>query len=336
MRNGIILTEDFPMSEKKYTKKVMIKKIADFFNMKQITGNEDSLKRWVVVPDTNRPGFELAGYFRLTEPRRIVLIGNKEIDYINHLSEQEQRERYPKITDGLTPMIIVTHNNPVPPILKEVAEENNFPIFQTPLNTSRLVVDLVAFLDEEFAIEDTISGVLVVVYGVGVLLTGESGIGKSEIALELMRDGQVLVADDRVDVQKIHNHIHGHAPELLKGKLEIRGIGIIDVQRMFGASCLKNRNRIEMCINLKRFDENVDYERIGDTKEHCTNILDVQIPTIELPVSPGRSTRVLVESAVTNHILKQQGYNSSLEFRNELTEFLKRQQEKMTAENDEE
>lgn len=310
-----------------YTKKVLVRDIANYFSLEQITGDETSLGRWVVVADMNRPGFELSGYFKLTEPRRIVIIGNKEIEYISHMTEQEQRERYPKITDGLTPMIIITRDNAVPPILKEVAEQSNFPIFRTPHETSRFQVDLVSYLDEELAPEDTISGVLLVVYGMGVLLTGESGIGKSETALELIRNGQVLVADDRVDIQRIHNHIHGHAPQLLKGRMELRGIGIIDAQRMYGASCVKNRNRIELVINLKHYNPNAEYERVGDSMLHFTKILGVKIPTIIMPVSPGRSVSALIESAVTNYQLKQSGYDASQMFKDDLHSYLLKEDE---------
>ncbi|MBQ9046362.1 MAG: HPr(Ser) kinase/phosphatase [Solobacterium sp.] len=312
------------MAENIYTKRVTVKEIAKFFELEQITGNEESLKRWVVVPDVNRPGFELAGYFRFTEPRRIVLIGKKEIEYISHLSEQEQRERYPKITDGLTPMIILTRGNPCPPILQEVAEAQDFPIFRTNQNTSRFTVDLISYLDEKLAPEDTLSGVEMVVYGVGVLIKGESGIGKSETALDLIRAGHVLVADDRVDVQRIHNHIHGHAPKILTGMLELRGIGIVDVRRMFGGSCWKPRNRIEMVIELVPFDADFVYDRIGDVNTQFAEILGVKIPLVKLPVSPGRSIQALIESAVTNHILKEQGFNSAEVFKTALTEFIER------------
>ncbi len=312
-----------------YTKKVLVREIAKYFNLEQVTGDESSLDRWVVVADMNRPGFELSGYFKFTEPRRIVIIGQKEIEYISHMSEQEQRERYPKITDGFTPMLVVTRNNVVPPILVETAKQLNFPIFRTPQDTSRFQVDLVSFLDEKLAPEDTVSGVLLVVYGMGVLLTGESGIGKSETALELIRNGQVLVADDRVDVQRIHNHIHGHAPEILKGRMELRGIGIIDAQRMYGASCVKDRNRIELVIELKQFNPNTEYERVGDITPHFTNILNVMIPTIIMPVSPGRSVSALIESAVTNFQLKQSGFDASLRFREDLHSFLLKEDEEL-------
>ena len=299
-------------------KKVMIQDIVDFFGLEQLTGNADALNRWVVIPDVNRPGFELSGYFKPTEPRRVVIIGNKEVEYISHLGEQEQRERFDSITDGLTPMIIITKNNEIPPILKEVAIERNFPIFRTGSDTYRMMVDLITFLDEKLAPEETLSGDLIVVYGKGVLITGESGMGKSEIAMELVRDGQVFVADDRVDVQKIHNSLYGHAPELLRGMLEIRGIGIIDVERMFGANRLAKRHHIDLVINLVRYDASEEYERIGDEMTSFTRIMGVSIPAMSLPVSPGRSMCALIETAVSNFILKQEGYNSTEEFKERL------------------
>ncbi len=309
--------------------KVMIEEIVDFFGLEQLTGNKDSLNRWVVIPDVNRPGFELSGYFEPTEPRRVVIIGNKEIDYISHLGESEQRSRFPSITDGFTPMIIITKNNTIPPILKEVAEERNFPIFRTGSDTYRMMVDLITFLDEKLAPEETLSGDLLVVYGKGVLLTGESGMGKSEIAMELVRDGQVLVADDRVDVQKIHNNLYGHAPQILRGMLEIRGIGIIDVERMFGANKLAKRHRIDLVINLVRYDASEEYERIGDEMTSFTKIMGVSIPAMSLPVSPGRSMCALIETAVSNFILKQEGYNSTEEFKERLhSELMKKSQGK--------
>ena len=306
-------------------KKVMITEIVDFFGLEQLTGNADSLNRWVVIPDVNRPGFELSGYFKPTEPRRVVIIGNKEIEYISHLDEQQQRERFSSITDGLTPMIIITKNNEIPPVLKAVAMERNFPIFRSGADTYRVMVDLITFLDERLAPEETLSGDLVVVYGKGIMITGESGMGKSEIAMELVRDGQVLIADDRVDVQKIHNTIYGQAPALLRGMLEIRGIGIIDVERMFGANKLAKRHRVDLVINLVRYEASEEYERIGDEMTSSTRIMGISIPVMSLPVSPGRSMCALIESAVSNFILKQEGYNSTEEFKGRLhTELLKK------------
>ncbi|MBE6123024.1 MAG: HPr(Ser) kinase/phosphatase [Solobacterium sp.] len=311
------------MSENKtFEKKVLVREIKEFFKFEQLTGNDESLNRWVVVPDVNRPGFELMGYVKPTSPRRIIIMGHKEIEFIHTLTDEQQRERYHPITDPLTPMMVLTHNNEIPPVLKEVADSQNFPIFRTPNDTFRMFVDLVTYLDEKLAEETTMSGVLMSVYGKGVLLTGESGMGKSETALELIRDGQVLIADDRVDLQKIHNTIVGHAPDLLKGMLELRGIGIVDVSRMYGANCLMDRHNVDMVINLVKYDPHDEYERLGEVSARFTRIMDVLIPTIVLPVSTGRSMRILIESAVTNFILKEEGYNASTNFKDRLYQYL--------------
>ena len=312
----------------KYTKQVSIRDVSKAFRLEQLTGNDAALDRWTVVPDVNRPGFELCGFYRMTEPRRIVIIGNKESDYIKGMSEAEQRERFPRLTDGLTPAIIISRNNPLPPILKEIAEANNFPILRTNMPTYRLITDLIAFLDEGLAREDTIGGVLMSVYGKGVLLTGESGMGKSETALELINKKHVLIADDRVDIEHVHNTIYGHAPEIIKGLLEIRGIGIIDVEKMFGTSALGERAEIDLIINLVPYDSSYEYDRIGDEQSEYTELLDVRIPTMTIPLSAGRNVGVLVESAVTNFQLKEKGYNSAKEVKKRLRKYLEKEDKK--------
>ena len=309
------------MSEVRYDKKVTIREIKNFFKFEQLTGDDQALERWTVVPDVNRPGFELCGFDQKTEPRRIVLIGNKESDFIKLMSPEDQRNRFALLTDGLTPAIIITKNNELPPILAEIANHNNFPILRTALETYRTITDVITFLDERLSPEDTMSGVLMSVYGKGVLLTGESGMGKSETALELIRNGHVLIADDRVDVQHIHNDVYGHAPVMLKGLLEIRGIGVIDVEKMFGASSLGDEVKIDLVIKLVPFEAEAEYNRIGDEAQRFTKIFEVLVPTIILPISAGRNVGVLVESAVTNFRLQEAGYNSSNEIRDRFREF---------------
>ena len=176
--------------------------------------------------------------------------------------------------------------------------------------------------------EDSLSAVLMVVYGRGVLIQGDSGIGKSETALELIKNGHSLVADDRVDVMRIHNTIVGRAPDLLKGMLEIRGIGIIDVERMFGANSLVKQHSVDYVLNLHRYTTHEEFDRLGENVNKRVEILGVQIPMTVLPVSYGRSTRVLVETAVTNFILREEGYDSSEEFRRRLHDYLVEQNAK--------
>lgn len=308
------------MAENKYDKKVTVKQIVDFFHFEQLTGDEHSLDRWTVVPDVNRPGFELCGYPEKSDPRRIVIIGNKETEFIKKMSEQDQRTRYPLITDGLTPAIIITKNNELPPILKETAQAANFPILRTSMETYRLMTDLITFLDEKLAPEDTLSGVLLSVHGTGVLLTGESGMGKSEAALELIKEGNILISDDRVDVEHVHNSIIGHAPDIIKGLLEIRGIGIIDVEKMFGAASLRESASVDLVIQLVPYEPEAEYNRIGDESMRYTKILGALIPTIILPVSAGRNTSALIDSAVLYFRLQRKGFNSADEIRERFKE----------------
>ena len=236
-----------------------------------------------------------------------------------------QRERFEQLTDGYTPTIILTHHRECPPVLLEVAGYKNFPIFRTAMAPSRLMVDLISFLDERLAPSDSIHGVLISVYGKGVLICGESGMGKSETALELIRKGHILVADDRVDVVRVHNSIIGHSPELLQGMLEIRGIGIIDVAKMFGASALLPSAQIDLVVSLEKFDSNAEYARVGIETEQFMHILEVDVPKIILPVKEGRTIAVLIESAVTNFRLKEMGFDSAKAFENRVYDYIERQ-----------
>lgn len=304
------------MAEKVYSKKVTIKEIVDFFGYEQLTGDEESLKRWTVVPDVNRPGFELSGIYKETDPRRIVILGNKESEFIETMSVEDQKMRFPWLCDGLTPAMIITNNNELPVILQEIATANNFPILRTNQESYRVIADMTTFLDEKLAPEESIHGVLLSVHNQGVLITGESGMGKSETALDLIRNGHVLISDDRVDVVHIHNALYGHAPVIIQGLLEIRGIGVIDVEKMFGASALSDSTKIDLIIHLVPFSQDAEYNRIGDEEGGTVAVLGVSIPRLILPVSAGRNTSALVESAVTNFILQKKGFNSAEEIKN--------------------
>jgi len=313
------------MDNNEVTGKVTIRELKEFFNYNILTGNEDALSRWAIVADVNRPGLELAGFYEYTEPKRIVIIGNKETAYMKTKTDEELRPRFERLTDSYTPCIIITKGNKCHPLLKQMAMENNFPIFTTDAPTYQVMVDIVGFLDDRLGPFDSIHGVLLSVYGTGLLLTGDSGMGKSEIALELIKNGHIFVADDRVDVLRTHNTIVGHAPELLKGFLEIRGIGIIDVQKMFGASSVIDEKEIQFVIYLKKFDPNEEYDRVGNQQEDSLRVLGVDIPMITLPVKEGRAMGALVEAATTNFRLKQTGYDSAKVFEQNVYDFIAKQ-----------
>ena len=310
-------------------KKVSVAEMKAFFLWEQVCGDEKSLLRTVDIPDINRPGLELTGFYEHTEPKRIVILGDKEHAYIETLTREEQEERFERLTDPSTPAIVITHGNTIASVLREICERKNLPVFIAKQTTYRVMVDLISFLDEKLAPEDTMHGVLISVYGKGVLITGESGVGKSEIALELIKKGHTLVADDRVDVFRIHNTIVGEAPELLRGVLEIRGIGIIDIIKMFGASATLRRSHVDFIVHLEQWKENKEYTRVvfEDTK-NTRKVLGLEIPELIFPVKEGRNMAVLIESAVTDFTLKQMDINSAKEFEDRVYSYILKQNEK--------
>lgn len=301
---------------------VSVQVLTESFDFKQITGDKKSLTRQISIADTNRPGLELAGYFENSQLKRLVILGDKEIAYIQTMSVQKQRKSFDFITDEVTPAIIITKGHNCPEILKRCAKRKNFPIFLSQSPTYRLIVDMVAFLDEKLATSQCLHGGLLSIYGKGVLIRGESGMGKSEIALELIKRGHLLVADDRVDCYRIHNKIVGKAPELLNGMLEIRGIGIINVARMFGVSSVLPKTEVNFQVTLEQWQSGQDYDRVGIEEKKHENILGIDIPKIIVPVREGRSMAVIIESAVTNYMLNEMGLDSAKEFEQRVLDYI--------------
>lgn len=305
-----------------------VRSLKEHFDFEQICGDESSLDRIVSVPNTNRPGLELTGYYAHAEPKRIVIIGNKETAYLNSLSDDVQTERFKHICDDLTPFILVTSGNKVPDSLMNVAGERNLPIFVTDQKSSAIMVALVTYLDEVLAITDNVHGVLMNVFGKGVLIIGESGMGKSEVALELILRGHALIADDRVDISRVKDTILGTAPFLLKGMLEIRGIGIIDTMQMFGVNAYLERKEIDFVVEFRKWDDNHEYLRVGIEEQAYFEALGLEIPRLVFPVKEGRNLSVLVESAVRDFMMKQRGVNSAKLFDERVTQYIEMQNEK--------
>lgn len=312
------------MEDKKF---VTVRSLQAYFNFEQICGTDASLDRQIEIADTNRPGLELAGYFDHSQARRLVILGDKEISYIQTMSEKKQRKSFDFITDKHTPAIIISKKHECPPILKRIAKRKKFPIFLSGASTSRLIVDIVAFLDEGLATSDSLHGGLISIYDKGVLIRGDSGMGKSEIALELVKRGHQLVADDRVDCYRIHNKIVGKSPDLLRGMLEIRGIGVINVQRMFGIASILPKVEVSLEISLVKWEDNADYDRVGIEEKKFDSILGVDIPKIIVPVREGRSMAVIIESAVTNYILSEMGMDSAKEFEQRVLDYIEKNKE---------
>lgn len=221
---------------------VTVRDIAEKFAWEIVSGDAAALQRPVTLADTNRPGLELAGYFPGTQVKRLVVLGDKEIGYIeSEMDEISQRRAFEYLTGPKTPAIVVTNGNPCPPILKEIAKRKNFPICMADNKTSHVIVNVTNYLDELLAESVILHGELIRLYGVGVLITGKSGTGKSEIVLELIQRGHQLVADDRVDIYRIHNQLVGRPTPMIEGFMELRGVGIIDVKKCMVSHRLPTR-----------------------------------------------------------------------------------------------
>lgn len=296
-------------------REVTVKELSEQFDWEQVAGDEISLLRQIELADTNRPGLELAGYFPETMVKRLVVIGEKESRYIEEEMDQiSQRRSFEFLTNEQTPAIVIAHNQKVPEVLVELAMRKNFPVFHTKEKTSRTVINITNFLDEKLAESVIIHGELVRMFGTGVLITGPSGMGKSEIALELIKKGHQIVADDRVDCYNIHNTLVGCTPPLLKGYMEMRGVGVINVERMFGIGSFASRAEIALHIVLEAFDNSKAYDRIGIEQKEYSEICGIRILKIRIPVSSGRPMATIIETAVTNYLLIQNGIDSAKEF----------------------
>ena len=261
------------------------------------------------------------GFFEHSDLRRIVVFGNKEINYILTHTYEELKDAYDFLVNEITPCIIITQGNSCPKDLRKIAEQRNFPILLGDASTNNTINELMYYLNELMAPRTSMHATLLEIYGRGVLLTGASGIGKSEIALELVRRGHRLVADDRVDIVNVNRKLTGSCPELTKGVMEVRGIGIINVASIFGISSYKDRQEIDYTIELKMLDEKSQFDRI-ETGEHFKNILGVYITNIQIPVSSGRNIADLIEVAIRNELLKAQGIDAGKEFNKKLNALL--------------
>ena len=297
-----------------YEKKVTVKQLMEQLSYEQLTGDANSLNREIRIKDINRPGLELTGYYQFSQRKRIVILGIKEIGYISEMSEENQKASFDFLTNEKTPCIVITKDLECPKILMEIAKNKNFPILKTNEPTYQAIVDIVLYLDECLAETTNLHGGLIQIYGKGVLITGESGMGKSEIGLELIKKGHLLVADDRVDCSLIHKQIIGKSPEILKGMMELRGIGIINIEKMYGVNSVLDKSKIDLIIHLEPWSKDKEYDRVGIEDKKYQEVLGVKIPKLIIPVREGRSMAVIIESAVANYLLTSIGQDSAKEF----------------------
>lgn len=305
-----------------------VREFIEHFKFEQVAGDDSSLNRLITLPNTNRPGLELTGYYAHAEPKRLVIIGNKETSFIKTLDDVVLAERFDYITNEDTPFILVTGGNEVPEQLMSIAKEKNFPIFKTPERSSDIMVVMVTYLDELLAPSDNVHGVFLNIFGKGILIIGESGMGKSEVSLELILRGHALIADDRVDIKRVKETIIGTAPELLKGFLEIRGIGIIDTTQMFGINAYLESEQLDFVVEFVKWDDHAEYMRVGVEGQNYFETMGLKIPKLIFPVKEGRNLAVLVESAVRDFMMKQKGINSSEIFDQRIIDYIETQNRK--------
>ena len=290
-----------------------------------LTSNSDGLKKIINNPELHRPGLALTGFYERFASKRVQIIGETEATYLSQLSEDRLKEISRKMFDYGLPLVIITKGLAPPAGFIEAADLSGTCVFSSKLTTAELTTKLSAYLDHLFAPSIMVHGSLMDVYGVGLLYTGKSGIGKSEIALDLVERGHRLVADDVVKITRAAPDVLlGNSSELLGHHMEIRGIGIIDIEELFGIRAIRLQKRIEVEVNLTLWSETEEYERLG-LEDKKTKVLGVEIPIVRVPISPGKNITVISEVIAMNHMQKVYGENAALEFTKKLSQTLSRQ-----------
>ena len=301
-----------------FTSRVDLQKIINDQKLEVLYTPEDPSGIMISSSDVNRPGLALAGFYDHFDPRRIQLLGNAECLYLSEMPEEQRRERVTALMRHNPPALIYTDKNRPDELTMELAEYFEVPLLRTEDLTSDFMAALIAYLHVQLAPQITRHGVLVEVYGEGILITGDSGVGKSEAAIELIKRGHRFIADDAVELRKVSaKAIVGQAPEIIKHIIELRGIGIVDVRRLFGMGAVKDSERIDMIINLENWVQGKMYDRLGLESEY-TDIMGIRIPTTTIPVRPGRNLAIIIEIAAMNNRQKRMGYNTAEEFNKKL------------------
>lgn len=281
---------------------------------------ESGLGRRIRVPEAQRPGLSLAGYLKAHADKRIHIFGKVEVEYLRSLDQKTRNKRLEAILSMPIPAVIVARRYRPPKDLVDICKKNNIPLFRTKMGTMNLLSKLTLLLTEEFAPSMSCHGTLVEVFGVGVLIQGDSSVGKSEAALGLIERGHRLITDDVVKIKKREGtYLEGFGAELTRHHMEIRGIGIINVAHLYGAVCVRDHKSIDIVVKLEQWDDEHFYDRIG-LDEKVIDFLEVELPFHLLPVKPGRDVVLLLETIALNHRLKRMGYNSAKEFNFKLFE----------------
>ncbi len=306
---------------------VSLAKVIEKQNLENLTPEMDVSKIKITQPDINRPALQLTGYLEHYEATRLQIIGFVEYSYMQNMDDKKKRKVYNQILPGTVPGVVFCRELIPDPVFLEVARANGVPVLMTKKSTSAFMAEIIRWLNVELAPLISVHGVLVDVYGEGVLITGESGIGKSEAALELIKRGHRLVTDDVVVIRKVSDEtLIGSAPEVTKHFIELRGIGIVDVKTLFGVSSVKETQSIDLVIRLEDWDKDKEYDRLG-LEEEYTEILGKKIVCHNIPIRPGRNLAIICESAAVNHRQKKMGYNAAQELYQRLQKSLAKRRE---------
>ncbi|MGB9678399.1 MAG: HPr(Ser) kinase/phosphatase [Thermoanaerobacteraceae bacterium] len=272
----------------------------------------------IITSDVNRPGLQFSGFFEHFAYERVQIMGRVETTFVGQLPEQVLFERADKFFQYSIPCLIITRDLDIRDEIIEAAKKHDRYLLRTKEASTKFINRLINYLDEKLAPQITIHGDLVDVYGIGILLLGESGIGKSETALELIKRGHRLVSDDAVEISKItEEKLQGSSPEIIRHFIEIRGIGILDIKMLYGVGSVRNSMNIDLVIQMEEWDEDKYYDRLGLDDDYI-KFLDVKIPKLTIPVRPGRNLAIIVEVAAMNHRQKQMGYNAAHELNKKL------------------
>lgn len=303
--------------------KELLAKYGRFLGLKIVAG-EGGLERTINSSDTNRPGLALTGFVELFTVDQMQLLGNTEIEYLRSLSQKKRQQALEILYQFEIPAVVVTGRGRLLSELRDLANARNIPLLRSEFGTAKFNHLLHFYLDDFFAPQVTMHGTLVDVHGIGLLFTGRSAIGKSEVGLDLVERGHRLVADDSVIItRKVQGILVGYSPEVLQDHMEIRGIGILNVKRIFGVRGTRRQKRIEVVVNLVDWEDGVNYERVG-LEDNTRTILGVELPEITVPLYPGKYIPVIVEAIALNYLLRLEGYHPAQEFNRQLIDRMNR------------
>ncbi len=292
---------------------VPLKKLVKELSLEVVYMSEHSTERVIESTDVNRPGLNLTGFFQYFDSKRVQIMGRMEFAYLETLLEEERKKRIFEMFALKFPCMIISRGMEIFPEVLEAAQQNDIVVLRTSESTSSILSNVITFLNVELAPRITRHGVLIEIYGEGVLLLGDSGVGKSETAIELVKRGHRLVADDAVEIRKVSNKsLVGSSPENIRHFLELRGIGIINARRLFGMGSVKVTEKIDMIVKMEVWDPEKIYDRMGMESEYAT-ILGIKVPSHTIPIKPGRNTAIILEVAAMNNRQKKMGYNAAKE-----------------------